>query len=261
MNSTKFEKFTQTKAYLSNTVNYPPNMHDKIEIIYVVKGSGTATCNGKAYTVKEDRIFMVFPNQIHSYTDFNPSEDNEIYTISISPKCLSFDYEFLYKLQPESNLIFTEDYLILPLIKLMGHEFLFGNQEVLNMLVSALIKKILGYYTLVERKANSNNTEKILIYANENYKSNITLQKMSKDLYISANSLSKFFNNIIGMNFNDYINSLRLEFAVKEMIKKETSMADIALKAGFNSIRTFNRAFLKKYKTTPLQFIKNQSRD
>ena len=141
----------------------------------------------------------------------------------------------------------------------MNHEFIFGSQEVLNLLVSALVKKIIDYYTLVERSSNSDITEKILVYANSNFKTNITLKKMSEDLYLSANSLSKFFNNTIGMNFNDYINSLRLEFAVKELLGKNSTIAEVALASGFNSIRTFNRAFLKKYGCSPLQFIKNQA--
>ena len=63
------------------------------------------------------------------------------------------------------------------------------------------------------------------------------------------------------MNFSDYVNSYRIDFA-KELLsnfddKKET-IENVAFDAGFNSKASFYRAFKRHTSTTPKDFISNK---
>lgn len=66
------------------------------------------------------------------------------------------------------------------------------------------------------------------------------------------------FNNGFGMNFNDFINSHRVE-AVKSKLRagahQELTLTSIAYDCGFNSKTTFNRAFKKFTKKSPREFL------
>ena len=72
----KFFREVRKKLYFSrdDDINFATHIHDDIEIIYVIRGGGTAYCDGKKYLLGPGSIFIVFPEQIHSYVDCSDGE-------------------------------------------------------------------------------------------------------------------------------------------------------------------------------------------
>ena len=56
------------------------------------------------------------------------------------------------------------------------------------------------------------------------------------------------------MGFNDYINSIRVSNACKYLTKSDRSVTEISDLVGFNTMRTFNRAFQKQMGMTPSEY-------
>jgi AraC-like DNA-binding protein len=86
----------------------------------------------------------------------------------------------------------------------------------------------------------------------------LSLTQLANQLSSNPTIISKAINNCFQMNFNDFINSYRIN-AVKEKFqqglhKKQTLLA-IALDCGFNSKATFNRAFKKNSGVSPKDFL------
>lgn len=92
------------------------------------------------------------------------------------------------------------------------------------------------------------------IYTN----ANLTLSDIALLLKTNRNLVSAIINQGFKMNFNDFINSKRVE-AVIEKIKNgehiDNTLLGIAIDSGFNSKTTFNRAFKKHTLLTPKQYI------
>lgn len=88
---------------------------------------------------------------------------------------------------------------------------------------------------------------------------NLNLSTLAKKTGKASHLLSKTINNATGMNFNDYINSFRIEEVKKILIneKNNRKISSIAYDCGFNSISVFNSAFKKYTGTTPSAFSKN----
>ncbi|MEL6809722.1 MAG: helix-turn-helix domain-containing protein [Bacteroidota bacterium] len=88
----------------------------------------------------------------------------------------------------------------------------------------------------------------------------ITLQSLAKRLKTNANYLSKVINTEKQMNFNSYINDLRVSASAKRLKEDETfrkySIRAIAEESGFGSAEYFSKAFYKKYGIYPSYFIK-----
>ena len=88
-----------------------------------------------------------------------------------------------------------------------------------------------------------------------------TLKDLAESLNMSRNEVSESINSGFGFNFNELINSYRIE-KTKEMISNpdndHLSLIAIAYDCGFNSKATFNRVFKQKTGISPSQFKASQ---
>lgn len=78
--------------YECSSLNFLPYIHEDIELVFVKQGGGTAYSNGKKYILKEKSFFMVFPNQVHHYSDC--SEGKYIVIIVKPDRLLSYNNIF-----------------------------------------------------------------------------------------------------------------------------------------------------------------------
>lgn len=86
----------------------------------------------------------------------------------------------------------------------------------------------------------------------------LTLSDVAEGLNTTTKTVSKIVNEGFKMNFNDFVNNLRVE-EVKRRIEngdhKLSTLLGIALDCGFNSKATFNRAFKKSSGVSPKEFV------
>ncbi len=88
----------------------------------------------------------------------------------------------------------------------------------------------------------------------------ISLMSLSKELDTNSSYLSKVINKTSNKNFANYINDLRIEYAIEKLNTDSKyrlySISAIAHEVGFNNLKSFSRAFLKKTGKHPSVFIK-----
>ena len=70
---------------------------------------------------------------------------------------------------------------------------------------------------------------------------------------------SRYFKAMTGSTFTQYVNVLRTERAVELLKQRELSMTEIAERAGFPTIRSFNRTFKELTGVSPSQLPKDYS--
>ena len=89
----------------------------------------------------------------------------------------------------------------------------------------------------------------------------ISLASLSKEIGIHSYQLSQIINTK-GMNFYEYVNRLRVEYARNSISDSPDpiNITRIAYDSGFNSISAFNSAFRKFMGITPSQFVKRISK-
>jgi len=93
-------------------------------------------------------------------------------------------------------------------------------------------------------------------YISSNFQEALSLDKMSLDLGISKYALSRVFSGTFHRNFNQYLNDVRLNYALHCMETTNDTILDICLESGFESQRTFNRVFKDRFHMTPSEYRK-----
>jgi AraC-like DNA-binding protein len=86
----------------------------------------------------------------------------------------------------------------------------------------------------------------------------LTLTQLARKMQTNTSVLSKVVNQGYGMNFNDLINTFRVEAVIDMLRKKEhlrQTYLGIAFDCGFNSKATFNRAFKKHTGLNPRDWL------
>ncbi len=90
----------------------------------------------------------------------------------------------------------------------------------------------------------------------------LNLSELANELQMNRAELSEVINSGFGQNFNDFINSFRVNLVKEKLAGGEhakISLLGIALDSGFNSKATFNRVFKKLTNTSPTEFLQRMN--
>ena len=235
-------------------INFDAHLHSDVEIIYLKRGKGGVHVGSEEYAAEEGDFVVIFPNQIHRYTG---SHDN-MGKISIAPYAMLHEYnEFLSSNIPVSPIVHDAGRNIKKLYKMLFREYDLFDKEICRGILLAVLGMLFAKMEFVSiKRENNSSIDVILQYCSENYRNDINIDSVARELHISRSYISHIFSEKLKINFRDYINSLRVSCAQNILKKSEDSITEIAGRAGFDSVRTFNRAFLKYTGTTPSEYRK-----
>lgn len=97
---------------------------------------------------------------------------------------------------------------------------------------------------------------KMIQYILQNFTDNISLSVLAEKMYTSPSTLSRFFKKQTGIYFADYVNQMRLRYAVQGLLYTEDSITKIAVDSGYSNLSVFNRLFKQAYGMTPNEYRK-----
>lgn len=97
---------------------------------------------------------------------------------------------------------------------------------------------------------------KIKAYISQNYMNNISLEVLSKVVYMHPAYLSHFFKQETGINFSDYLFDVRMLNATKLLSENKYKINEISRLVGYNNYRYFLKQFKKYTSYTPHAYRK-----
>ncbi len=128
------------------------------------------------------------------------------------------------------------------------------------------VKSLEQYTSSIPKKIVTDILKKIEFFENnkEFLDINVSLNSLAKSFNTNSNYLSKVINSFKGKGFSNYLNDLRIDYALdslktKPHLQKYTVKA-IAEEMGFSSPEMFSKTFYKKNKIYPSQFIKQMEK-
>ncbi|WP_066056763.1 GH39 family glycosyl hydrolase [Robertmurraya korlensis] len=251
-----------------HSVDYVTNhWHDSIEIIFVLKGKVSVSVNDKRYDLNEKDIFLINANDIHS---IQHQEDNLLLALQIPIpdlknhikdadsyvfSCKSFLFDESH--QGEFNEIRALLAQMMWVINKEGEGYELQIQSLYFQLIYLLRKNFRDENVKENKISSQKHIDRLLritSYVKDNFKQEITLNELAQIEFLSIHYLSKFIQKHLGMPFSKYVDSIRLDHAVKDIVFTDIPLTQIALDNGFASVKAFNRAFKEFYHQTPSEY-------
>lgn len=97
--------------------------------------------------------------------------------------------------------------------------------------------------------------QKIIQYINENISDgNLNGESIANNVGMSRMNLHRKLKALVGMSAGDFIRTIRLENAKKELTLNQKSVSEISYDSGFSSPSYFYTCFLKKYGISPTEY-------
>jgi len=124
-----------------------------------------------------------------------------------------------------------------------------------------LIKEKVKAEDILSKKTINDFNRELIVFEKENQflESNMSLNVLAERWNTNRSYISKYFNDIKGETFNNYINTLRINYAVKTLknksIYRKYSIDALASEFGFNQRRHFTDVFIKITGISPSSFI------
>lgn len=126
--------------------------------------------------------------------------------------------------------------------------------------VSEFLKKTcidVSDYVATISQNTSRALNKIMEYIDGNYMREIGLEDMAAEFGYSKNYFSKYFKEVTGKNYIEFLNGFRIKKA-KTIIENDSSikLLTVAIQVGFSNYRTFSTAFKKIEGKSPEEYRK-----
>lgn len=236
--------------------------HRSIEIFAVRQGQLEFFLNEKKYVLAAGDFVLVNSNEVHAIHAPLP---NETIVLQI-PLAVFADY-------------YTEEQFIW-----FSHSGKEDDRQVFSLLETMFVaygEKQTGYelkmlscfyqleYLLVTRYRKFEVGEEILKnnkqlkrlgritgYLKEHYTEDVSLEKLAGIFGYSPAYLSRMFQKYAKINYREYLSSVRLEHAVRDLEETDLAIGEIALNHGFPNSKAFSNLFRKRYGMLPNQYRK-----
>lgn len=236
--------------------HFPPHLHENPEFIYITNGTLELGIDDEFFHMEKGDFAIVFPNTIHHYQVFSSSVNSGLYMYPILSSTGQFQDD-LQKYVPK-NPVIPKDEIHLDvtnaLITLLNEDSNI-NPIIEQAYVQIILARCMPMYELEEKHTEKGDIiYQVVSYIAAHFKEDLSLEKLSKDLGVSKFTLSRIFSSVFHTNYNQYLNEQRLNYVCSKLEYSNAPITDVCLEAGFQSQRTFNRAFQEQYRMTPREY-------
>lgn len=240
--------------------------HDHPTIVYIISGSGDYIIEDVLYPVKKGDVIVCNPGVYHGCI---VSEDEDMTEFHIGITNIMIDP------MPQNFLISETSS---PVITMSKYEQDFfkcysdittvqerhepGTALILKALVMKLIVVLLKETNFIEKSGSAclynpeyydriDLVNSIIKYISENYYTNISLDKIAKNMYLSPVYISRIFKEETGDSPINYLINVRLNKAHELLSEGRMSIASIAHEVGYEDAYYFSKLYKKHFGCPP----------
>ena len=243
--------------------SYQMHWHSYGEIILVGPGkTNVYKVNQDTYTLVEGDFVLAWPVEMHSIVD---ADREEALVIQFSNAFVNslFDLQRIMHFYRNLHVICINSHPLLAAklkeITYKMKEIFFSDGPDRELKCCMLLMEFMmtldehreEFVPEIQPGAHNGYTDDVMkrmIGVTDYIKNNLTSDDLSqttmaKKVGISRDYFSRMFKEVTGMNYNKWLNMIRLEKAIELLSNKGMTLMEVAMLSGFQSIPSFNRVF------------------
>lgn len=248
-----------TNSLIINEYRHLPmasfHFHSQLELILIEKGEVEVLINGKRKLLAAPSAAIATSYQPHGFL----SRGECLASIIFIPTHLCEDFIAATENRAAST-PFIEDGETVSIIdfcfKKLRSAGLNKIEEIgyLNVMLGSILNTLT--FDKISEPLDSSLTSRLLFYISENYKNDLTAESIAAHFGYSKDYVSKCFRSALKVSISEYLTTVRLKNALLLMQDGKMNIIDCALESGFNSTRTFYRAFAQEFGCSPKEYLK-----
>lgn len=137
----------------------------------------------------------------------------------------------------------------------------FKSLEELTPWLSRIMERFTDYVFNLANVKHKDVILKSIDYVRNNYMKKLTLDEVAAKVYLSPSYFSKIFKEEMDMNFNTYLNHIRIEMSRKLLEDPSISMMDISYLVGFEDQSYFSKVFKRMTGQSPKKYRESRGTD
>ncbi|MFV5937109.1 helix-turn-helix domain-containing protein [Mammaliicoccus sciuri] len=230
-------------------------------LLYVIEGSSKIYINGKRKIYQTNDIVII--NDLEHYRIYS-NEDSVIATLYLSRCELDYFFQFEKKYYIDVDKLDTS-VLKYYMNKVLANYIKYKND--MNANVFNTIKQLmmtLRLYRIVDEDHDyylNNDIHKAINYMHDHYKEKLYIAEVATNCILSVRWFSENLEEITDMKYRELRKSIRLSYAIFDLIYSKKSITQIAGDNGFAYESNFIASFRDKYHITPAKYRKQLTND
>ena len=252
-----------------------PHKHNFFELVYIVEGAGVQCVNKNQLPYSADKLFLVMPQDCHSFevndtTKFFFIRFNDIYLKNQHREWVQ-QLEFIFQNNNHMPGCILKNKTDKPLMKSLiealirelvnqQHYHKALSQQIVNTILMVVARNILLQLPEQPKQPGKSDASlNILHYIHENIYSpeKLRAEQIAGHFNISPTYLSEYFKRNNGDSLQQYIMQYKLKLVETRLQYSSMRVGEIAYELGFTDESHLNRMF-KKYKgVNPSAFRKD----
>jgi len=232
------------------------HFHSQIELMFVDEGEVDVFVNDTQKVLKAGEMSVALSYDAHVYRSVGDSSVTILYV----PTYLCEEFILSVKNKRASN-HFICDLRVVEEIRSCLEKIQKARAAQNDMVVMGYIYVMLGVlmeHIDLERAPAPIDTalsSQLLFYINENYKNDVTLTSLASYFGYNPSYISRYFRSCFNIGINQYITAVRLKNVVMLLRENKYNVTYCALESGFNSMRSFYRAFFNEFHCSPKEYM------
>ncbi|MEB6341199.1 UNVERIFIED_CONTAM: AraC family transcriptional regulator [Mammaliicoccus sciuri] len=230
-------------------------------LLFIIEGSSKIYINGKRKIYQANDIVII--NDLEHYRIYS-NEDTVIATLYLSRCELDYFFQFEKKYYIDVDKL-DNSVLKYFMNKVLANYIKYKNDMDTN--VFNTIKQLmmtLRLYRIVDEDHDyylNNDIHKAINYMHDHYKEKLYIAEVATNCILSVRWFSENLEEITDMKFRELRKSIRLSYAIFDLIYSKKSITQIAGDNGFAYESNFITSFRDKYHITPAKYRKQLTND
>lgn len=237
--------------------------HEFYELTLVLQGTGVNTVNGERHLLNPGDAFLLTPADFHAIAP-DPGQVLVLYNLIFAQAMLS---DTLVQLLFPANAGVTASFnqpadferMVLHFknlerecqMRAPGRDIAVQSELNLILIEWQRHRKAQTPVATSDKTLHHRGIQKALIYIQHHFRQAISLNDAAQHANLSANYFSELFGKETGISFQQYVQQLRLQFAMALLKTSHLQVTEVSYASGFNTLTHFERVFRLQFGMTP----------